>query len=123
MRFTDSLFSRLSGIYAPGDPGKLADTGFIRGTAVHELAHVMDFRGQFFTPAGKNYGDRIPKGFNLGAYANANMWGAEYFADAVAGWVYNLSDGNWLGRYRTDGPSVFPIEIINWLGNELAVHP
>ncbi|MCL4506710.1 MAG: hypothetical protein M1434_11110 [Chloroflexi bacterium] len=123
VRFPDILFGRLPGIYPAGDPGKLADPYFIRGTAVHELAHVMDFRGQFFAPIGKNYGDRIPKGESLGTYANTNQWGAEYFADAVAGWVYNTPDGNWLRLYRDKGPGAIPSSIVNFLNNELAVHP
>jgi len=123
IHFADDLFGRLQGIGQVGDPGGLRDPGFIRGSAVHELAHVMDFRGQSFAPIGKNYGDKISKGENLGTYANVNQWGAEYFADAVAGWVYNSPDGNWLKLYRVNGPDVFPSSIIDFLNNELVVHP
>ncbi|MFZ2420337.1 MAG: RHS repeat-associated core domain-containing protein, partial [Anaerolineae bacterium] len=72
---------------------------FVRGTAVHELAHVIDyFNGVGYMPCSSSSlsgcgsqwrpGAAVPKGTHISDYAVHNRLGLEYWAEAVAIWVY-----------------------------------
>jgi hypothetical protein len=72
-----------------------ADTNYMRGAIVHELAHYIDGRIRVPDPAGPD-GRRnrvrvapnqaIPSGHNISAYGAQG--GGEYFAEAFTDWVY-----------------------------------
>ena len=65
-----------------------------RGTAVHELAHVIDFNatnGNGWLSA--NVPVVNPQAYNVGPYGR-NNGPIEYFAETVAMWVYDTPIGN-----------------------------
>lgn len=89
---------------------------FIRGTAVHELAHVIDFNGRITVPGSMGRSNDIfpsllfPRGTQISYYA-INYGIFEYWAEAVADWVY---EGSYKGPYDQRAGSSnprFPLSI------------
>ena len=85
VEFYDALFS-----------GKY-DEDYIRGVAVHEFAHVIHFEPFFQSKCGnggprcgiaKQEGAFLKDGYVLTPYAQGLIWGVEYWAEAVAVWVF-----------------------------------
>jgi hypothetical protein len=103
----------------------------IRGTAVHELAHIIDYN---YHPGGSSMSDIVPKGYGLvlSEYAETNDRGLEYWAEAVAFWVFDSPMGNPYREemnptnpFSTLYPHIapYPMELRTFLENTLMVHP
>lgn len=78
IQFYDALFSH--------------DADYVRGTAVHELAHVIDFWGRITVSGASGRTNTLPPSFlfpqgpHITDYAMTGR--LEYWAEAVADWVY-----------------------------------
>ncbi len=80
--FTNSLF--------------LGSDDFVRGATVHEMAHVVDYFGgvggvaKAVNASGGQWrrGAVVPKDAYVSEYGVKNALGLEYWAEAVADWVY-----------------------------------
>lgn len=59
---------------------------YVRGTAVHEVAHVIDYFNPF--ASGVYIHQVAPMGTQISNYAVQNNLGLEYWAEMVAVWVY-----------------------------------
>jgi len=59
---------------------------YVRGTAVHELAHVIDYFNPF--EGGIYIHQVVPTGTHISDYAVQNNLHLEYWAEATAIWVY-----------------------------------
>lgn len=83
----------------------LGSDDFVRGIAVHELAHVIDYFGgvrgmkKAVNASGGMWqrGTMVPKDAHVSDYGMKNALGLEYWAEAVATWVYG-------SRYQSQLP-------------------
>jgi len=106
--FYDSLFTH--------------NKAWIRGVAVHELAHVMDFKGHFSSQVKDDF--VIKYAFN--SYSLENQFGIEFFAESVAAWVFESPTEENPYLVQTPGYDKWgPLhqEVINWLKVTLGVQP
>jgi hypothetical protein len=89
---------------------------------VHELAHVIDYNAK------KGYmwfSSHIPNGLSEKSYmgwygAGSN---AEFFAEAVTNWVFDSPDGNPYHFARARVNEAFPQSLLDFLNDNLMVHP
>ncbi|MBM4459439.1 MAG: RHS repeat-associated core domain-containing protein [Chloroflexi bacterium] len=101
----------------------LGSDDFVRGTAVHELAHVIDHFGGvggMAKPVNASgglwqRGAMVPKDAYVSDYGVTNALGLEYWAEAVATWVYGSRYQSQL-RGRTEPLTVSQTD---WIGRVL----
>ena len=94
---------------------------FIRGTAVHELAHVIDFNSRITVPGSVGRDNTVfpsllfPQGTHISNYAvNEGLF--EYWSEAVADWVYG---GRYKGPYSSGIREWLSPDQADWIGRFL----
>ena len=86
---------------------------FVRGTAVHELAHVIDY----FNPIDSNYIHQVaPTGTHISNYAVQDNLHLEYWAEAVTDWVYG---DRYKGKYTKGIREPLTVDQADWIGRVL----
>jgi len=102
IQFYDILFSQ--------------DADYIRGTAVHELAHVIDVWGRITVPGSGGRTNTLPPSFlfpqgtHITDYAMTGR--LEYWAEAVADWVY---EERYKGKYKEDVREQLNVDQGDWM--------
>ncbi|MFC1465067.1 MAG: RHS repeat-associated core domain-containing protein [Candidatus Brachytrichaceae bacterium NZ_4S206] len=89
-----------------------------RGSAVHELAHLIDYNS-----SSGYLRDQIPKGWGhwLNEYSKTDS--LEYFAEALTLWVFDSPVGNPYREALGLHPLQYPDELQKFFENKLTVHP
>jgi len=92
--------------------GTFSSAVWARGTAVHELGHVMDYHAK---KSYKWFSENVPKGYEkeLGEYSKNSP--KDYFSEALASWVFDAPSGNPYNMARTAIAQAFPPELRCWL--------
>lgn len=101
--FWNHLFQRDSS-------GALLNLPWIRGTAVHELAHIIDYNYKSL-PGGVRPSAVAPSS-DVSDYARENRFGLEKFAENVAVWVYGAA-------YPRQNPQALATDMNDWLNRAL----
>jgi len=97
---------------------------WVRGLAVHELGHVIDFKDTAGILPFTNFSSKLTpemSGYWFNNYSRENALGVEFFAEALAAWVYDSPDQNPYLKQTPGFGGFVPTQVIDWLRRILGV--